>query len=141
MKPGSRTRDGEVLREYEQLFIYQMLKEMRKTVPDYGVVDSTHRVHFDEMLDDFLAGEMARSGQFGIADQLADQIALQKSGAQALAGASTAETGGIPLRKAVKGIPLPEASTPALPLPPRNRGIALYNAVAKGAPAHQRISE
>ena len=85
MAPGSKGRDEKVLREYEQLFIYQMLKEMRKTVPDYGVVDGSQRAHFDEMLDDFLAGEMAKSGQFGIAKDLAAQIALQESSAALLA--------------------------------------------------------
>jgi len=118
--PGSKGREAEVLREYEQLFIYQMLKAMRKTIPDYGVVDSAHRQHFDEMLDDVLAGEMARSGHFGIARQLAEQIAL------AAAPQAPANAEGIPLRKALTGIPLSEDGPAGLPVTLPRRGIEIY---------------
>ena len=112
MKPGAKARDAEVLREYEQLFIYQMLKEMRKTVPDYGVVDGPQQDHFHEMMDDFLAGEMARSGQFGIAAQLEAQIALQEAG---VASTSTYSEG-ISLYKTAPAISLTQGAPGGIPL-------------------------
>jgi len=61
--------------ELEHFFIFQLLKEMRKSVPHEGVLDGGHaRPVFDEMLDDALSGAMAQSGQFGIADQIEAQL-------------------------------------------------------------------
>lgn len=145
MKPGTKARDAEVLREYEQLFIYQMLKEMRKTVPDYGVVDGPQQEHFHEMMDDFLAGEMARSGQFGIAAQLEAQIALQQSGTRD----TPAFDKGIPLRKTATGIPLMEEKVSGLPFTPPSRlafplprpeeGIPLVREKGAVTPAREKV--
>ncbi len=121
IKPGAKARDAEVLREYEQLFIYQMLKEMRKTVPDYGVVDGPQQDHFHEMMDDFLAGEMARSGQFGIAAQLEAQIAIQEAGVASTATFSE----GISLQKSAPALPLKQDAPGGIPLRGAPRGYSL----------------
>lgn len=128
MAPGSDEREAEALKQFEQLFIYQMMKEMRKTVPKYGVVDNAQRAYFDEMMDDFLAGEVAASGQFGIAGQLADQIASRT----AQAGSKSDFSAGIEVNAEPSGIPLVSHSPAGLPIVPPKRGIALYESVATG---------
>lgn len=71
---GDATRRDEALREFERLFLYQLLREMRNTVPKAGLLgDSPSQRYFEEMFDDAMAGNMASSGQFGIAKQIAAQ--------------------------------------------------------------------
>lgn len=123
MAPGSKKREAEALQQFEQLFLYQMLKEMRKTIPDYGVMDSSQQAYFDEMMDDFLAGEMAKSGQLGIAEQLADQIAARDKGATD----SASYTQGISLDDAA-GVPLIPETPAGIPLPAPRRGFEAYRA-------------
>lgn len=67
-------RRAEALREFERVFLFQLLREMRNTVPKAGLLgDSPSQRYFEEMLDDAYAGQMAASGQFGIAGQIAAQ--------------------------------------------------------------------
>jgi Rod binding domain-containing protein len=67
-------RRSEALKEFEHVFLKQLLDEMRKTVPKNGLLgDSPSQQYFDEMLDDVYAGQMAESGQFGIARDIAAQ--------------------------------------------------------------------
>lgn len=75
--PSEKARETEALQEFERLFLYTLLKEMRKTVPEGGLLDnpSTTRVYKD-MLDDAWAGEMVRSEQLGIARAMAAQMRL-----------------------------------------------------------------
>ena len=63
------------LNELEHYFLFMLLQEMRKTVRIAGESTRNHeRQLFDEMLDDALSGEMARSGQLGIASQMREQL-------------------------------------------------------------------
>lgn len=57
--------------EMERLFLYELLKEMRKTVMQSKLFpqNSTKEIYYD-MLNDAFAGEMAKSGQLGIAKQI-----------------------------------------------------------------------
>lgn len=75
--PSDKAREKEALQEFERLFLYTLLKEMRKTVPEEGLLDnpSTTRVYKD-MLDDAWAGEMVRSEQLGIARAMEAQMRL-----------------------------------------------------------------
>jgi len=70
-------REKEALQEFERLFLYTLLKEIRKTVPEDGLLDSASstRVYWD-MMDDAMAGEMARSGQLGVANAMEAQLKL-----------------------------------------------------------------
>lgn len=71
-------REKAALQEFEQIFLYQLLSEMRKTVPDDALFGhSSEQDYMKEMMDDHLAGEMAKSGQFGIARQMAEQMKLR----------------------------------------------------------------
>lgn len=60
--------------EFERLFLYQLLQEMRKGVPSDGLFGhSPQQRLFEEMLDDHYAGEMVRAGQLGIAQMMEEQ--------------------------------------------------------------------
>jgi Rod binding domain-containing protein len=125
LRPGAKSRETEALKQYEQLFLFQMLKEMRKTVPDYGFFDSGgQKAYFEEMMDDFLAGEMASSGQLGVARQMAQQLNAreQTPGAQALESLVKA---GIPVSRELKGIALPGDETNGIEAKRDSVGITL----------------
>lgn len=57
--------------EMERLFLYELLKEMRKTIVASKLFpqNSTREIYYD-MLNDAFAGEMTKSGQLGIAKQI-----------------------------------------------------------------------
>ncbi|MBI4558491.1 MAG: rod-binding protein [Candidatus Hydrogenedentes bacterium] len=65
------------LRELEHYFAFTLLQEMRKTVPRDPLLDggAAQRI-FEEMLDDVFSGEMAESGQLGIAKHMAEQLRM-----------------------------------------------------------------
>ena len=123
LTPGAKGREAEALKQYEQLFLFQMLKEMRKTVPDYGFFDSGgQKEYFEEMMDDFVAGEMAASGQLGVADQMARQ--LHASEGEGTKPSGTLDARGIPVVRERKGIEVPDAVT-GLPIPDAGAGVKL----------------
>ncbi|HUW61321.1 MAG TPA: rod-binding protein [Candidatus Bathyarchaeia archaeon] len=62
------------LQEFEHLFLYSLLREMHQSVSVTGEKKGQEMQLFEEMLDDALAGEMARSGQVGIARQIEQQL-------------------------------------------------------------------
>lgn len=74
-----KERRALALREFEHLFLYQLLREMRKTVPKSGLLGSSP-VHsfFEEQLDDHFAEKMAESGQLGIAREIDTQLRLNE---------------------------------------------------------------
>ena len=75
--PGARQKVA--LEEMEHLFLNTLMKEMRKSVPDGGLFkkDAAMKI-FEEMLDDVFSGEMAKSGQLGIAKAMETQLVQQK---------------------------------------------------------------
>jgi len=70
-----KAREKAALQELEHLFLYTLLREMHKTV-DISGRSSTSREKdlYEEMFDDAVSGEMARSGQLGIARQIEQQL-------------------------------------------------------------------
>jgi len=71
-------REKAALQEFERLFLGQLLREMRKTVPENSLFGKSSEQEFaEEMMDDQMAGEMAKSGQFGIAKQMEAQMKLR----------------------------------------------------------------
>jgi len=69
------SREEMALKEFEQYLFYTMLQEMRKSIPKGGLFDGGRSQEiFEQMFDDALSAEMAKSGQFGIAQQIADQL-------------------------------------------------------------------
>lgn len=63
------------LQELEHYFLYTLLQEMHKTMGRFAGVPQSREVSFyTDLLDDALSGEMAASGQLGIAQQIATQL-------------------------------------------------------------------
>jgi len=74
-------KEKAALQELEHLFLFTMLKEMRKTTETVKSADRSHeREIYDEMLDDALSGEMARSGQVGLAKTIEAQLRAAEKG-------------------------------------------------------------
>ncbi len=72
-------RSEQAFKDLEGLFLKELLKEMRKSIPDEGIFKKSHSTEmYEEMLDDVYSKAMADSGQFGIAKQVAAQIQLRE---------------------------------------------------------------
>lgn len=65
------------LEELEHHFAYTLLREMRKTVPESGLLKKSQAEEMhEEMLDDALSGAMAKTGQLGIARLVEQQLRI-----------------------------------------------------------------
>ncbi|MBI3117204.1 MAG: rod-binding protein [Candidatus Hydrogenedentes bacterium] len=109
------TRQRQVLQEFERLLIYQMLEEMRKTVPANGLFGHSSAMDFyEEVQDDFLAGQMAASGQLGVAKLLEAQLSKPHS------SIPQPPNSGVPFVSPLQSLPffpLPDLrNPPALPI-------------------------
>jgi len=64
----------EAAQKFESYYIYMMLKAMRKTVPEGGILSSGlgHDV-YTSMYDEAIADEMARTGSLGLSKLLMEQ--------------------------------------------------------------------
>ena len=63
-KPGRTALSGAV-QEFEAIFLAQLLKGLRRTVP--GAEERSHSAEmYEEMFDERLAGELARAGGMGL---------------------------------------------------------------------------
>jgi len=73
--PESPERRKEALREFEHLLAFQLLREMRKTVPKNELFGHSFASEYQtEMMDDFIAGQWAQSGQLGVAQTMERQL-------------------------------------------------------------------
>lgn len=76
----TKTPDDERLmdacREFESIFTYMMLKEMKKTVPEDGIIEKSQgTIMFEEMHLEELANDMSKGDNgIGIARMLYDQF-------------------------------------------------------------------
>ena len=76
-EPSARRKIA--LEEMEHLFLNTLMKEMRKSVPEDGLFKKVGAAKlFEEMLDDVFSGEMAESGQLGIAKAMETQMVQQE---------------------------------------------------------------
>ena len=70
--------DKELLKacqDFEAVFLHQMLKEMRKTVPKEGIIpESNEQDVFTTMFDEEVAKTMSKQGGFGLAEMLFEQL-------------------------------------------------------------------
>lgn len=72
---SGRARTQLAAQELEHLFAFMLLQEMSKTVPEGGLFGAGLAPRYQrELLNDVMAGEMARSGQLGIARMVAEQL-------------------------------------------------------------------
>jgi len=67
-----------VARDFEAMFIHQMLKSMRNTVPKDDDMSSARRI-FTEMLDEQIANTASRSGHFGLAQIIYKELSGGKA--------------------------------------------------------------
>ncbi len=78
-KPGSR--DPERLKKacqlFESMFLNELFKEMRKTIPKGGLFKDTNSDRiYKAMLDQEYAAEMAQAGGIGLGKMLYKQLSL-----------------------------------------------------------------
>lgn len=66
----------EVCKEFESIFLYMMLKEMKKTVPDDGLIEKSQATKiFEDMYFEELSKEMAKgNNSLGIAKMIYNQF-------------------------------------------------------------------
>ncbi|NLY86300.1 MAG: hypothetical protein GX077_08125 [Tissierellia bacterium] len=66
----------EVCREFESIFLYMVLKEMKKTVPEDGLIEKSQASRiFEDMYFEELSKEMTKgNNSLGIAKMLYDQF-------------------------------------------------------------------
>lgn len=139
--PGAlRARREGAAQEFERFFVYQLVREMRKSVPKTGLLGKSQQQDlYEEMFDDFMSGEMARSGQLGIA-KLVNQE-LEKPGAASEAsksGASSPYADGIALHSA-RSFPLRAVTGTEFCLEKEQRvGIPVRVAHSEGIPLPRR---
>lgn len=146
LSPGADRREAEALKEFERLFLFQMLKEMRKTVPDSGLFDGgMKREYFEEMMDDVVAGEMAESGQLGIARQMAIDLHAKQANINPDGLRAAGAGAGIPLAtRSAAGFPLQKGDNPAIPINKELPAIPIEKPAVPGIPrarAHERYRE
>lgn len=80
---GASSKDDKALRDatrdFEALFIKQMLDSMRKTVPKDGMLDGgMGKDIFEDMLYDEYSKQMAKTADFGISDMMYKQLSTRK---------------------------------------------------------------
>lgn len=111
-KPNEAMRRTVALQELEHFFTFTLLQEMRKSVPEDGLLEGgPQRRMFEEMLDDTLSGEMAKSGQLGLASQIEAQLkAAELQAKLAAQDNKQVAASGLPLHKDVEGLRLDKAS-------------------------------
>jgi soluble lytic murein transglycosylase-like protein len=68
-----------VAQDFEAMFIHQMLKSMRNTVPKDDEMSSARRI-FTEMLDEQIANTASRTGHFGLAQIVYKDLAGKEAG-------------------------------------------------------------
>ncbi|HOK88534.1 MAG TPA: rod-binding protein [Candidatus Hydrogenedentes bacterium] len=68
-------REHQAMVELERLFLFEMVRAMRRTLPGDALFgDSAPKRFFEEMLDDALCGSWAESGTTGIARAMERQF-------------------------------------------------------------------
>lgn len=73
--PDSKQELKKVCQEFEAIFLNQLMKSMRDTVPDSGLFEKGVAFNIvQSMHDEALTDELSRSGGIGLAKQLYDQL-------------------------------------------------------------------
>ncbi|RQD72282.1 MAG: peptidase [Tindallia sp. MSAO_Bac2] len=65
-------------REFESIFLHMMIRQMRSTVQENGLVEKSHaREIFEDLHDEELANSMAQGQGIGLAQQMYQQLSRQ----------------------------------------------------------------
>ena len=78
----------EVATQFEAMFIQMMLKSMRDAVPKGGLFNSNDMETYTEMADQQIAVNLAKGGGIGLADVIARQLTLGRTGTASLDAAA-----------------------------------------------------
>jgi flagellar protein FlgJ len=93
----------QVARQFEAMFLQQMLKEMRKASPGDGLFDSSQTQFYREMYDQQLVQHLSKAGGIGLTEVLKRQL----GGSQEPALAA---------REGLDSLPLLAGQSPSMPL-------------------------
>jgi len=74
--PSEEKKARDACEGFEAVFIGQMIKEMRKTVPKEGMLHGKHEDEYVSMFDEELSKTLTRQGGIGLADFMQRQLAL-----------------------------------------------------------------
>lgn len=106
----------ELANQFESMLFRQVLKEMRKTVPDNGFIEQSHATKmYMDIADDHLAQQLAESNNLGLDQIIVDELKQRNQQAQASNGMQSNEAF-MPLAQKQDGSPTPEF----IPLHPEN---------------------
>ncbi len=71
----SDERMKEIGDQFEAMMFRQLIKQMRKTVPDNGIIEKSHATGmFEDIADDHLAEHMAKTHNLGIDTLIVDEL-------------------------------------------------------------------
>lgn len=86
---GTKTKDAtdeemlEACKEFEQYFIEQVLKEVKKTIPEDSLLaDNEYMNMFEDQMFQGVAEKITESGELGLAQQLYESMVIQAGGRQ-----------------------------------------------------------
>lgn len=72
-------KEEKAFKDFEQMFVHLMLKEMRKTMNEGSFTEKSHATKmYEEMMDEALAAQMAESGQMGLGRQLRETMQAER---------------------------------------------------------------
>lgn len=72
-------REEQAYQDFEKMFIHLMLKEMRKTSNETSLVEKSHATKmYEELMDEAMAEQMAKSGQLGLGSQLRSTLEAER---------------------------------------------------------------
>lgn len=75
VKSGDVERLKKVAVQFEEVFMNMLMKAMRSTVGDGGLIEKSNQEQiFQSMLDEKFAKEVAEAGGIGIADMMVQQL-------------------------------------------------------------------
>ncbi|MBI4806200.1 MAG: peptidoglycan DD-metalloendopeptidase family protein [Desulfovibrio sp.] len=77
--PSEEKKARDACEGFEAVFIGQMIKEMRKTVPKDGMLHGKHEDEYVSMFDEELSKTLTKQGGIGLADFMQRQLALGAS--------------------------------------------------------------
>ena len=103
----------EAAQQFEAYFLQEIMKSMRATVENGGLVDSNAVSTYQDMMDKEVAQQMAKGKGIGLADMLVSQLSPQPPSAQA----ALAQHPGAGMSLQAKPMTLPTANTPGMPVP------------------------
>lgn len=78
--PSEEKKLQEACEGFEAVFIGQLLKEMRKTVPKDGLLTSKYEEQYVSMFDEELSKTLTRQGGIGLTSFMKQQLAARASG-------------------------------------------------------------